>query len=108
MQAGTLNRRITIQKEGTIYDELGEPIPGGWVTYAIAWADIRHLSGLQTVKSNIDVSIVKASIRVRYVTGITAAMRILHGATVYSIDAVMPDAQHKEFTDLICTTGAAT
>lgn len=108
MQAGTLTRRVTIQKEGTIYDELGEPIPGGWVDVATVWADIRNLSGLETIKSNVEVSFVKASIRTRYRAGITAAMRVKHGATIYSIDAVLMDEQDKEFMDLICTTGAAT
>lgn len=108
MQAGTLTRRVTIQKEGTIYDELGEPIPGGWVDVATVWADIRNLSGLETIKSNVEVSFVKASIRIRYRAGITAAMRVKHGAMIYSIDAVLMDEQNKDFMDLICTTGAAT
>lgn len=107
MKAGTLTRRVTIQKEGIIYDELGEPIPGGWQDVVSLWADIRTLSGLETIKSNVEISLVKASIRTRYRAGITAAMRVKHGATIYSIDAVLMDEQDKDFMDLICTTGAA-
>ncbi|CAM5342962.1 phage head closure protein [Eoetvoesiella caeni] len=108
MQAGTLTRRVTIQKEGTIYDELGEPIPGGWVDVATVWADIRNLSGLETIKSNVEVSFVKASIRIRYRAGITAAMRVLYGITIYDIDAVLMDTHDREYIDLICTAMGTT
>lgn len=106
MQAGRLNQRIHIQAIGEAYDELGEPIPGTWQDIAVVWADIRHLSGLEAVKSNVDVSIIKASIRIRYRPGITAAMRIIHNTTVYDIQAVLMDAAGRQFTDLICQAGA--
>lgn len=106
MQAGKLNRRATIQKLGEGVDELGEPIPGVWVDVATVWADVRHNSGMETIKSDIDVSIVKASIRIRRRTDITAGMRVLADGKVYDIRAVMDDVSGRVFSDLVCETGA--
>src|SRR3546814_420294 len=107
MQAGTLNRQVTIQTPNTAKDEYNEPI-GGWLDVCTLWADIRHLSGLETIKSNAEVSLVKSSIRIRYRAGITAAMRVLYGTTIYDIDAVLMDTHDREFIDLICTAMGTT
>ncbi|TEA79833.1 phage head closure protein [Allopusillimonas ginsengisoli] len=106
MRIGPLNRRITIQRQDTAEDEYGEPIPGAWVDVAPVWANIAHKSGLETVKSGVDVSIVQASIRIRYREDITAGMRVVHKSTVYDIRGVLPDESGREFVDLVCQTGA--
>ena len=100
MQAGRLNRRCVIQTPSTATDELGQPIPG-WTDVATLWADIRLKSGLEAIKAGAPVSVVQASIRVRYRAGITAGMRVLHNLQVYQITAVMPDVGGREFVDLV-------
>ena len=100
MQAGTLNRRVTLQAPGTTQDELGQPIPG-WTDVATVWASVRHVSGLEAIKSGADVSVVKVSVRIRYLAGIDAGMRVLHGAEVFDIRAVLPDTR-RQYVDLIC------
>lgn len=100
MQAGRLNRRVTLQAPGTTQDELGQPIPG-WTDVATLWADIRMKSGLEAIKAGASVSVVQASIRVRYRAGITAGMRVVHNLTNYNITAVMPDVGGREFVDLV-------
>ena len=100
MQAGRLDSRVTIQAPGTTTDELGQPIPG-WTDVATVWASIRHLSGVEAIKADAVTSTVKASIRIRYRTGLNAGMRVVHGAQVYSIEAVMPDVGGREFVDLV-------
>ena len=100
MQAGRLNRRCTLQQPGTTPDELGQPIPG-WTDVATLWADIRMKSGLEAIKAGATVSVVQASIRVRYRAGITAGMRVVHNLTNYNITAVMPDVGGREFVDLV-------
>lgn len=101
MQAGTLTRRVTIRKLDTVLDEYGEPV-SGWVDWFSAWADIRHLSGLETVRSGVEVSEVKASIRMRYRSGLSAAMIAVHDGKSYEIEAVLMDTHDREFIDLIC------
>lgn len=101
MQAGLLNRRVTLQAPGTTQDELGQPIPG-WTDVATVWADIRMKSGLESIKAGAPVSVVQASIRVRYRAGITAGMRLTHNLQAFNIVAVMPDVGGREYVDLVC------
>ena len=100
MQAGRLNRRVTLQAPGTTTDEIGQPIPG-WTDVATVWGDIRLKSGLESIKAGAPVSTVQASIRVRYRAGITAGMRIVHNLQAFNIVAVMPDVGGREYVDLV-------
>ena len=101
MQAGRLNRRCVIQTPSTTTDELGQPIPG-WTDVAPVWADIRMRSGLESIKAGAPVSVVAASIRIRYRAGINAGMRVVHNLTAYEILAVQPDVGGREYVDLVC------
>lgn len=101
MQAGRLNRRCVIQQPGTATDEIGQPIPG-WTDVATVWADIRMKSGLESIKAGASVSVVQASIRVRYRAGITAGMRLTHNLQAFNIVAVMPDVGGRGYVDLVC------
>ncbi len=104
MQAGKLNKRVTLQRL-----QQQDPGPGeyeqsapGWIDVAALWADIRFQNGLETVKGGAETSIARASVRVRYRDGITSGMRIVHGSTVYNIKAVLPDVSRKQHVDLVC------
>ena len=101
MQAGRLSSRVTIQSPGTTTDELGQPIPG-WTDVATVWGDVRMKSGLEAIKAGASVSVVQASIRIRYRAGITAGMRVLVDSVAYNITAVQPDVGGREFVDLVC------
>lgn len=101
MQAGKLNHRIAIEAPPTAQDAAGQPI-GAWVPVATVWANIRHQSGLEAIKASAVSSTVKASVRIRYRTDITSGMRVLHGATVFNIQAVLPDVTSKQHVDLVC------
>ena len=101
MQAGRLNRRVTLQAPGTTTDEIGQPIPG-WTDVATVWGDIRMKSGLESIKAGAPVSVVQASIRIRYRAGVNAGMRVVHNLQVYEILAVQPDVGGREYVDLVC------
>ena len=103
MQAGSLKDRITIQRHTQAKDEWGTLIPGSeaWEELAKAWADVKHPSGLGAIKADADVSIVRASIRIRRRTDVDAGMRVLFGAGVYDIKAVLP-GPFRDYVDLIC------
>ena len=101
MQAGRLNRRVTLQSPSQSVDELGQPIPG-WTDVATVWGDIRLKSGLESIKAGSPVSTVQASIRIRYRAGINAGMRVVHNLTAYEILAVLPDVGAREYIDLVC------
>ena len=102
MQAGRLDTRITIQRKTGGTDAWGSPLPEAWADYASLWANIRFLSGTESIKAGADTSIVKASIRIRWRQDITAGMRVLHGAQTFDIEAVLY-GQRREYVDLACT-----
>lgn len=99
MQAGQLRDRITIQRKTGGTDAWGAPLPEAWEDYATIWANVRHLSGTESIKAGADVSVVSASIRIRWRQDVTAGMRVVAGAAVYDIEAVLP-GQRREWLDL--------
>ena len=101
MQAGRLNRRVTLQAHGTATDELGQPIPG-WTDVATLWGDVRLRSGLESVKAGAVVSTVQASVRVRYRKGINAGMSVLVDSVPYEVVAVQPDVGGRVYVDSVC------
>ena len=101
MQAGRLSTRCVIQRRTGGANDWGEPLPDGWETHATVWANVKHLSGSEAIKADAEVSTVRASIRIRFRSDITAGMRVLIGLAVYQIEAVMPDMARREFVDLV-------
>lgn len=104
MRAGDLRNRITIQRRGEAEGRLGNPKKDSWVDLAKVWASIRHPSGLASIQADAQTSTVKASIRIRYRTDVTAGMQVVHGPAVYKINAVLPDLARREYIDLVCET----
>ena len=99
MRAGMLRTLVTLQAPAVGVDTIGQPLTG-WTNVADVYADIRHQSGLSAIKATADVSVNRVSIRIRY-RAVTPDMRVLQGATVFAIQAVLPDAK-RVFVDLVC------
>lgn len=101
MRAGELRDRITIQRKTAAADAWGTPEPQGWEDHAKVWSNVRHQSGSESIRAGADVSIVRASIRIRWRAGIDAGMRVLHVGQVYDIEAVLPGVG-RQHVDLVC------
>jgi SPP1 family predicted phage head-tail adaptor len=101
MDSRGLNRVVVIQTPTATQDAAGQPIPT-WATLATVWANIRHLSGVESIKADAESSTVKASIRIRRGVAVDASMRVVHGATNYQIRAVVPDEIDRDKIDLVC------
>lgn len=101
MRAALLSNLVTIQQPGTTSDAAGQPVES-WSTVCTAWADVRHLSGMEAALAGSEASAVKASIRIRWRDGITPAMRVMVGSTIYQIRAVLPDLRRRMYVDLVC------
>ncbi len=41
-------------------------------------------------------------IKIRYLDGVIAKMRVLHGSNIYEIDAVLPDRKSSKHIILMC------
>ena len=100
ISAADLNQRVNIEQRTSQQDELGQPLES-WTLVAAVWASVKHQSGLSAIKGDADVSTVKASIRIRYRTGIDAGMRVISGSETYDIRAILPN-RAEGFTDLVC------
>lgn len=80
MHAGQLDRRITIQKPGTVDDPEYGPQPGGWVdVYARIPARVFDLlpSNSESVQGGLRMSDRPAQVRTRYLKRITSDMRVI-------------------------------
>jgi len=100
MDIGKLNKRVTIQSQSTSYDDAGQQVET-WNTFATVWANIKHKSGSETIKSDAIASVVRASMRIRYLPGVNAGMRVMYGNTLYRIEAVLPHVEEKRYVDLV-------
>jgi SPP1 family predicted phage head-tail adaptor len=101
MQAGRLKNRVVIQQQSTTQDSIGQPV-NTWTTYATVWANIIHQKGAEAIKADQVMSTLRASIRVRYKAGITTAMRVSYASKIYQIISIIPDAESKDYMDLVC------
>lgn len=101
MDAGKLNCQVALLQLVDAQDALGQP-GQTWTTLATVWANIRHLSGLETIQGGAQTAVGVASIRIRWRTDVTTAMRVQHGTTLYEITAVLPDLQRRQHVDLAC------
>lgn len=102
MKAGPLRDRITVQAPSVIQDDAGQPLTT-WTDVALLWANVQYTSGLSAIRSGMDTSNVKASIRIRYRAGINPGMRVMFGTTEFSIEAVLPD-KSAGMIDLVCAS----
>lgn len=100
LNAGKLNRRVTLQAPQSGVDEIGQPL-SGWVDVDTVWADVRYLSGTETLKANAVTALASVSVRIRYRSGVHAAMRLQLGDEVFAIKAVLP-GKRNEYIDLVC------
>lgn len=101
MPAGPRKRLVQIQRPTSTKDGIGQPVQV-WTKLADTWADIRYLSGLESIKAGADAAVARVSMRCTYRTDITAAMRVADGAVIYTILAVLPDVTGRRHVDLVC------
>lgn len=107
MRGGQLRHTITIQSPDT-----GTPGDYGGKT-VVSWSDfatsvragIRPMSGKALFAAQAVQNMVDTEITVRYMSGITSAMRVKHGSTYYDIDAVINIEMRNIKILLLCKTG---
>ena len=103
MHAGRLSTRISIEADVDALDAYGATIRT-WQTLAQVWADVRHTSGKEAITGDAITSLARASMRIRWRTGLTAGMRVLVLDTgrYYDVRSVLPDLNKREYIDLVC------
>ncbi|OJX04580.1 MAG: head-tail adaptor protein [Burkholderiales bacterium 70-64] len=106
MSAGRLRHRVTIQRRIETRDPITGATSYGWADVATLWGAVEPLSAREFIAAQAAHSQVSARITIRFRDDITAAMRVLHGATAYDIEGVIPDARSgREWLTLPVSTG---
>ena len=115
LNAGVLNRRITIKRLPVdSLDSFGQPNEA-WEAVVTVWAMFRAPNGMGVLRAERqqaggEVQTSSCSWRVRYRADITPSMRaeetVAGVTTIWDIKQVLPDRAGREFIDLVCETGA--
>lgn len=65
MDAGKLDRRVTLQRLGAASDDGFTTLPGAWATLATVWGQFLPLSASERAQAGETASFEKARIRIR-------------------------------------------
>jgi len=108
MEARKRNKRVTIE-EKTVTKGASGGMVEGWAAIAgmPVWASLNHFGGNErraTAQGGL-VAAARTEIGLLYRAGITAQMRVRHGATVYNITHVNNWQERNESLVLTCETG---
>jgi SPP1 family predicted phage head-tail adaptor len=99
--AGLLDRRVRIEAPGTAQGPDGAPIET-WTPVATVWAHLRDASGREYLAAGATQNSALTQIRIRYRPDIEPEMRVLHGAIVYNVEAVLGQDQDRVELTLMC------
>ncbi|WP_250518551.1 phage head closure protein [Caballeronia sp. ATUFL_M1_KS5A] len=111
MAGGGLRHRVQLQEPVVqIDDASGEPVITDWIDAGTpVWAAIEPVSGREWLLSAEFREGVTTRIRIRWRDDVTSMWRVIHtrasGATVYSIDAVLPRYEGMSELHLMCASG---
>lgn len=102
--AGRLSHRVEIHRKSTTFSDTNAEIIA-WVLFAVVWAEIVPLSGREYLRAEQIQSPVMARGTIRTLAGITADMRLVYGATIYNIAAVLDDPRFVRHQTLMLSQG---
>lgn len=111
MLSPKLRHRVDIEERTDTLDSDGRQVEG-WTSILTSEergpllpAEIVPLSGREFVAAQAVQAGVTTRITIRWRAGVTAAMRVVHGADVYNIKAVLPDPTLRRHLSLMCEVG---
>lgn len=97
MRAGQLRERVTFQQKAGTSDVWGQPAEVWVDVMPPVAADVRFLSGLETVRAGERESIATGSVRVRK-RAISSAWRLVYKGLPYEVTAVLPGLEYVDVT----------
>jgi SPP1 family predicted phage head-tail adaptor len=96
-----MNHRITLMRREAGKDSVGQPVTD-WVDVATIWAHVLFQSGAEVLRANADVSVKRASIRIRSRRDIDASWRVRYAGEEYEVKgSPLPD-RDPMFMFLVC------
>ena len=101
LAAGDLWTRIAIEAPATASNEVGEPVLT-WSTFATVWASVDSLSARETERFAETVGFMTHRVSIRYLDGITSAMRIKYRDRILEIGQIL-ERDRLWHQEIICT-----
>lgn len=101
MDAGKLDRRVTLEAPTTTRGETGGH-EETWSVFATLWASVRDLSGRETFNAQAAGSAVSKVVTIRYRSGVTAAMRVKFADGSTARIAHLRELGRHEWLELYC------
>jgi SPP1 family predicted phage head-tail adaptor len=101
MEAGKLRYRVTLQQLTTTTDAEGIPIES-WLPFATVHAAVEPIKGREYFQAAAVGAENTVRIRIRYRSGVTAAMRLLYGTRIFNIRSVIDDNERHWEIHLMC------
>jgi SPP1 family predicted phage head-tail adaptor len=98
---GRLRERVTVQQATETRNRLGETVQS-WATYAERWASVQGLSSREVLLTGQQQTEITHRVRMRYLSGMTNAMRILWRGRVLEITSLLDHNTRSEH-ELLCT-----
>lgn len=95
------NDRFIIKKPPVVTGTLHQQNPD-WTDLGVFWGDVRHLGGLETLRANSEVSVLRASVRMWYRPEVDSTMRLVHNGVTYGISSPPLRDADRRFMDLVC------
>lgn len=104
MTAGQLDTFITLQAKSVARDAVGEAVPE-WYDVATVWAKVKDLSGRELIAARAVQSESARRITLRWRTGVTSDMRIIHQGRALAITAPPRMIGRRQWLELDCSEG---
>lgn len=101
--ASRMDTQVTLQALTAGQSPSGAPLTT-WAAVATVWASVDDVSGREFLAAGGTQNAVTTKIMIRDRPGVVATMRALHGADIYSIEAVLRQDNHTLL--LMCSRGA--
>ena len=101
LSAGDMWTRVTVQQATTTKNEVGEPVLA-WSTFATVWAEVESLSARETERFAETVGFMTHRVKIRYLDGLTSAMRIQYRNRTLEIGQVL-ERDRLWHQEIICT-----
>lgn len=104
MRAGSLRHRVKIEERIERTDDTGDPIPY-WRTWRTVWAAVEPIGGRELLTENQIHALATTRIRMRFLRGINAKMRIRHSERIWNIETILEPLWEREVLEVLCTDG---
>lgn len=109
MQAGALNKRLTLERPNTGQDSSGAPL-AGFTTVGTVWARISPVNGREATNANQTLASMDTRILIRQNKalddlGFNEKWRCVYGATIFNIVSIAEVDYANRSVELMCKSG---